>query len=252
MSYGISYSQNKAPRMVQYSTDGLGRDTYISHNNGGYWPENTKQIYIVDKFDVPKHKYTGSLKKNVAPFKYYSDGSGRDSYVIHESGGLKRDHKPLSNYHLKDFLRTAKTAATTFRPVTDYGKVTFVTPRQFQQNKQTKKLEKGLTQRLYYSELSKLSPSRCEKKYKDMLRSYGSGESFFPKIKSGSNNCSKNKKMIDRNNKTDGIDRIDKADKTDRNDRIDKDVNFRTSVNFNVNSRGMKRNLSMGDRNIYG
>jgi hypothetical protein len=51
----------------------------------------------------------------VAPFNYYSDGTGRDSYVVHESGGLKRDSKPMKTFHLKNFLRTSDSNIFNFR-----------------------------------------------------------------------------------------------------------------------------------------
>ena len=45
------------------------------------------------------------LRKQSAPFKYYSDGSGRDGYVLHESGGLEKNHKSTNEFKFKDFLR---------------------------------------------------------------------------------------------------------------------------------------------------
>ena len=46
-----------------------------------------------------------SLNHRAAPFKYQTDGSGRDSYISFNDGGLRINTKPLTNYHLSDFLR---------------------------------------------------------------------------------------------------------------------------------------------------
>ncbi len=97
----------------------------------------------------------------MAPFKYYSDGSGRDSYVIHQSGGLKRDHKSMQSYHLKDFLRTPESAIFNFKasPMKEGVsiKTKYITKKEFDQNVQVKRLEKDLSKRLYYDEKRKFS-----------------------------------------------------------------------------------------------
>ena len=49
-----------------------------------------------------------SLHHRAAPFKYRTDGSGRDSYISCNDGGLRLNSKPLSNYHLSNFLRDKK------------------------------------------------------------------------------------------------------------------------------------------------
>lgn len=60
-SVGFLHRTNRSS-FTLYSTDGLGRDTYISYNNGGFWQDNMKTIFMNDKFDVPKHKSVHSLR----------------------------------------------------------------------------------------------------------------------------------------------------------------------------------------------
>ena len=91
-------------RFALYSSDGLGRDRYISFNNGGFWDTNEYKISPKPNYEYPKYKNFHTLFHMAAPFKYYSDGSGRDSYVLRYPG-LRRDQKPLISYHLSDFLR---------------------------------------------------------------------------------------------------------------------------------------------------
>ncbi len=94
---------SQIPKYATYSSDGKGRDGYITYNNGGFLKEGVK-IFSGSQF-VPSPRSQHLTGKNVAPFKYYSDGSGRDSYVLSESGGLVRTHRSLNKFHLKDFLR---------------------------------------------------------------------------------------------------------------------------------------------------
>ena len=38
-----------------YETDGLGRDGYISYNNGGFWKDNLKFAVNKPKYDYPRY-----------------------------------------------------------------------------------------------------------------------------------------------------------------------------------------------------
>src|SRR5690349_21670965 len=102
-----SLYRSYSPKMSQYFTDGQGRDTYINYNNGGFWSRGVKLYpHQTGQAEVSSRYHFKSVPKYVAPFKYLSDGSGRDGYVIFNSGGLKREHRALNEFHLKDFLRT--------------------------------------------------------------------------------------------------------------------------------------------------
>lgn len=126
------------------------------------------------------------FRKNVAPFKYYSDGTGRDGYVLHEHGGLERNYKPLKNYHLKDFLRTPESGVFNFKadPLKEgvAVKTLYVSKKEFDRNQSIKALEKNIVRRLYYSEKHKFlgNKEKAPKKYTTMLRSYED----FPTINS--------------------------------------------------------------------
>ena len=90
---------------VQYYTDGQGRDLYISSNSGGFCKKYSHGLEIKEKFpEKVKYKFSNVGLKN-APLVYRSDGSGRDSYILREAGGLREDRKSLNSFQLKDFLR---------------------------------------------------------------------------------------------------------------------------------------------------
>jgi hypothetical protein len=79
------------PKYKQYISDGKGRDTYITINNGG-------SIKLVPKADIfernsnsPKKTYSPPApRKEPTAVYYHSDGSGRDYYITCNNGGLTK------------------------------------------------------------------------------------------------------------------------------------------------------------------
>ncbi len=84
------------PKYVQYFPDGSGRDSYINNNSGGFSRFFPSKV-IPPHFEIIRPPLTGrgihrDLSKTSWTFKYKSDGSGRDSYVLHGSGGLQNEY----------------------------------------------------------------------------------------------------------------------------------------------------------------
>jgi hypothetical protein len=78
------------PKFTHYFSNGTGRDAFVMYNNGGY---------SVPRYFSPKQstnfmrfKSIGSTnvspRKDAMPVEYRSDGTGRDSYIVCNSGGL--------------------------------------------------------------------------------------------------------------------------------------------------------------------
>lgn len=146
------------PKYSKYSPDGFGRDNYIIYNNGGFLDKLDK-VKIPENYEVISKTRYFNVKKNLAPFKYHSDGTGRDTYVLYEHGGLERDHKSLKTYHLKDFLRRPESQIFNFRasPMREgiNNKTLYLSKKEYSQNCRIKSLEKDLVDRLYYSQTCK-------------------------------------------------------------------------------------------------
>jgi hypothetical protein len=91
--------RSSGTRYSIYTGDGNGRDSYIIVGNGGNLkPESFLNSAPHTGYHPPKKNarkmFTGPLKKfkgsgkEATVFRYWGDGSGRDSYVIKECGGL--------------------------------------------------------------------------------------------------------------------------------------------------------------------
>lgn len=137
--------RTERPRFPMYAPDGRGRDYYIKYTNGGYW-ENQFQIKKNPDFERPHYTYFHSLIHPAAPFKYWGNGNGRETYIL-KTNGLFHDQKPLCSYKLSDFLR--EKVYTKFDKKKIYMSVS---EKKF--NKQLKKIEKKLVQRLYTEPMS--------------------------------------------------------------------------------------------------
>lgn len=100
------------PKHCHYFGSGCGRDTFIILNNGGF---NKVDKPNLGHNGVHLKQYNSTVTKRVVPtpqkeattFYYQSDGSGRDSYVLKNNGGLRfeYDHKLNGDRVFKDSLR---------------------------------------------------------------------------------------------------------------------------------------------------
>ena len=137
------------PRFPMYSSDGRGRDYYIKFDNGGYWADQFKLKKVPD-YERPRYKNYHTLFHHPAPFKYWGNGHGRETYILQQSGFF-HDQKPLCSYKLIDFLRTNETDN---RYYNSYKKNLFLSVSEKKYNKELKRFEKKLIKRLYTDPLN--------------------------------------------------------------------------------------------------
>lgn len=156
------------PKYIRFFSDGFGRDTYITYNNGGFLGKLDK-VKSADKYNVVSNIRYFNTKKNIAPLKYRSDGTGRDNYILFESGGLEKDHRPLKTYELKTFLRNSKSTKFNFNcdPLKEgvQSKSLYISKNEFNNENKIKSLEKDLANRLYYSETYKFMNNKLMNRY---------------------------------------------------------------------------------------
>ena len=140
------------PQFTLYESDGRGRDTYISYNNGGFWKENINKILPRENYNTYRYRPFVSLSHRTAPFSYYSDGSGRDTYILKDNSGLTKTFVPLKSFELKDFLRNSGQRV-------QLPKKLHFSKGEIKYNKGIRVLEKSLVNRLYNDEREKFLPS---------------------------------------------------------------------------------------------
>ena len=76
-----------------YPNDGTGRDVYIYFNNGGFWKDNIKRYQLKEKFKRSSFARFHSIRKIPPIWNYHADGTGRDSYILYDYGGLINNYK---------------------------------------------------------------------------------------------------------------------------------------------------------------
>ena len=144
----INLGRTTKTNIVFYQTDGMGRDGYITYNNGGFW--KNRQIKLRDIQPRKKITLFRSLFHQPAPFTYISDGSGRDSYVIEHNGGLVKNFQPLTNQQLPKFLRKNEDEDNLIKHKL------FLTKSQRRYLNKIKKIQDGVVHRLYKDSLEKI------------------------------------------------------------------------------------------------
>jgi len=135
--------RTQRPRFPQYIPDGFGRDYYIKFDNGGYW---ATQFSLRKKPDYERPLYSNfhTLFHQAAPFKYWGNGHGRETYIL-QTNGLFHDQKPLCAYKLTDFLRDG-TAGFKYD---SFKRKLFMSVSEKKYNNKLRCLEKRLIKRLY-------------------------------------------------------------------------------------------------------
>lgn len=86
-------------RTSHYSPDGKGRDTYIQTNNGGVFKGGDRIRLYEPQRTVKREFSPTSPRLDAKPLKYNSDGSGRDTYIGVNHGGLFSSYDKHSFYN---------------------------------------------------------------------------------------------------------------------------------------------------------
>ena len=94
----MSFPQTELVKTTHYFPNGEGRDAYIFANNGGI-ARNTYPFKFNEEGRSNKRNFLGGIPKlDAKPLKYKSNGSGRDSYIGFNHGGLMSSPEKFSFY----------------------------------------------------------------------------------------------------------------------------------------------------------
>ena len=93
-NFGLNRTFN--PKYTKYMSDGMGRDSYILRHNGGLCSEREPHFAESTRYASPtKFLSPPPPMKEATALKYISDGSGRDSYILINSGGNHVENQPF-------------------------------------------------------------------------------------------------------------------------------------------------------------
>lgn len=167
----INLGRTTKTNIVFYQTDGMGRDGYITYNNGGFW--KNKQIKLKNVINQ-RNKMTlfRSLFHQPAPFTYISDGSGRDSYVIEHNGGLVKKFEPMIEQKLPKFLRKNEDEKLIKHKL-------FLTKSQRKYLYKIKKIQDSVVYRLYNNSLEKIKKNNLKYRNNSLNDLFFNKEKFY-------------------------------------------------------------------------
>ena len=104
---------------VNYFADGTGRDTFVKNDNGGFYKayEPVRAVPVTSFTSKRQYAPPAPVMKSRGVY-YHSDGSGRDSYVCVNAGGLTSVGRQTE---YRDAFK--KSLRTIQRPQTSYVKL---------------------------------------------------------------------------------------------------------------------------------
>ena len=96
----ILFNRTVKTNIIIYPTNGKGRDGYIMYNNAGFWKDNIKRFSLNEKYKRSSFARYHSIRKTPPIWNYHSDGTGRDTYIVYNDGGLMNNYKTpcLTNF----------------------------------------------------------------------------------------------------------------------------------------------------------
>ena len=140
------FNRTVKTNIVLYKSNGDGRDTYITHNNGGFWKEETCPLNTKEVFYHKPINVFHSWNRTPPIWSYHSDGSGRDYYVSINNGGLMKKFRCMNDF-FKNILRKNDDIKTEEKNFRRYN----LSKNEKIHLKKINKIQRDLVNRLYNS-----------------------------------------------------------------------------------------------------
>jgi len=234
----ILFNRTVKTNIIMYPNDGTGRDVYIYFNNGGFWKDNIKRYQLKEKFKRSSFARFHSIRKIPPIWNYHADGTGRDSYILYDYGGLINNYKGPYLHNFRgyddnlndDYFRKTNNALYMSADEKKY------------QNK-ISKIQKDVVRRLYYKPIKDI-------KYSHLKREYSHGN-IFNKLKLApiktSQTCNENKTNVVNGN-TINERYFNNNNIRLRNDHFLNDV-YNEEKNNNINNEQSRNKLTLFENN---
>ena len=88
-------------RQYIYNTNGTGRDSYVSINNGGLTVNQERNNHRIEQGSfapsLPARRANREVPSNAKVPRYQLDGKGRDYFIFKNDGGFTGDYDSLNS-----------------------------------------------------------------------------------------------------------------------------------------------------------
>ena len=159
-SVSKSLGRTVKTNIILYTTDNQGRDGYITYNNGGFWKKNIKPIKLKANYPIHINRTFHSLIHQAAPFNYYSDGRGRDTYVLKDNAGLVKEFNPLAKRQILSSYLRRNNIPFSYNKIIKNQKI-FLTPSDKENYLKIHNIQKNVVGRLY---------DQCFEKFREKMK----------------------------------------------------------------------------------
>ena len=171
MSSQILFNRTVKTNIILYPTDGTGRDGYIYFNSGGFWKDNIKRYSLEEKYKRSSFARFHSIRRDPPIWNYHADGTGRDTYILHDYGGLINGFYKAPN--MNNFRSYDESVINPNRAINNN---LYMSADERKYHEKLMKIQKDVVNRLYYK------PKRNLKFDKHLKRENSHGN-IFRKLK---------------------------------------------------------------------
>ena len=162
----ILFNRTVKTNIIIYPTNGSGRDTYIMYNNAGFWKENLRKFSNKNKSKRSSFARFHSIRKIPPIWNYHSDGTGRDTYILYNDGGLMNIYQTPT---LKNFRTNYEEVLLESATNNKLNNPLYMTRDEKLYQSKLTKIQNDVVNRLYYRS-KKFNNFKRESSYNNVFR----------------------------------------------------------------------------------
>ena len=162
----ILFNRTVKTNIIIYPTNGSGRDTYIMYNNAGFWKENLRKFSNKNKSKRSSFARFHSIRKIPPIWNYHSDGTGRDTYILYNDGGLMNIYQTPT---LKNFRTNYEEVLLESANNNKMNNPLYMTRDEKLYQSKLTKIQNDVVNRLYYHS-KKFNNFKRESSYNNVFR----------------------------------------------------------------------------------
>ena len=162
----ILFNRTVKTNIIIYPTNGSGRDTYIMYDNAGFWKENFRKFSNKNKSKRSSFARFHSIRNIPRIWNYHSDGTGRDTYILYNDGGLMNIYQTPT---LKNFRTNYEEVLLESATNNKLNNPLYMTRDEKLYQSKLTKIQNDVVNRLYYRS-KKFNNFKRESSYNNVFR----------------------------------------------------------------------------------